>query len=104
MPYYKNQWHMFSEQERRQFGELKRAELSKKWHTKWISKQGLKTTRLWTDKAIQEFLGNPRQAGAIKAWLLKDVLAAENTTAFKAWMEKRRALLIKRGKDVTITV
>lgn len=98
MPYYDGRWHLFSEQERREFGERKRAELSKKWHAKWISKQGLKIERLWTDKAIQEFLGKPRQAGTIKAWLRKDVLAAEKTMGFKAWIEKRRAWLIARGK------
>ncbi|MFK1055497.1 hypothetical protein ACIUXD_28265 [Pseudomonas aeruginosa] len=98
MPYYDGRWHMFGEQQRREFGERKRAALSKKWHAKWISKQGLKTERLWTDKAILEFLGRPRQAGPIKAWLRKDVLAAEKTMGFKAWMKERRAWLIARGK------
>jgi hypothetical protein len=96
MPYYDGRWHMFSEQERREFGESKRAEASKKWHAKWISMQGLKSDRLWTDKAILEFLGHPHQAGAIKASLLKDVQAAEKTMGFKNWMEKRRAWLVRR--------
>jgi hypothetical protein len=98
MPYYDGRWHIFSESERRAYGERKRSELSKKWHAKWISKQGLKTERLWTDKAIVEFLGKPRQAGAIKAWQRKDVLAAEKTMGFKAWMRERKAWLIARGK------
>lgn len=98
MPFYGGRWHLFSEQERREFGKNKRAEASKEWHSKWISKQRLKSDRLWTDRAISEFLGAPRDAGPIKAWLLKDVLAAENTDSFKAWMQKRRAWLAEREK------
>jgi hypothetical protein len=97
MPYYDGRWHLYSEQERREYGERKRAELSKKWHAKWISRQGLKD-RLWTDKAIQDFLGKPRAAGAIKAWLRKDVLRAERGPEFQTWMEKRRRWLAARGK------
>lgn len=98
MPYYGRRWHLFSEQERREFGKSKRTEASKEWHTKWISKQGLKSDRLWTDKAILDFLGKPRDAGPIKAWPLKKVLAVENTEAFKEWMLKRRAWLAEREK------
>jgi hypothetical protein len=98
MPYYDGRWHMYSEAERRAYGELMRDELRKKWHAKFISKHGLKTERLWTDKAIVEFLSKPRQAGAIKAWLRKDVLAAEKTMGFKAWMKQRKALLVAKGK------
>lgn len=71
MPYYEGRWHMFSQHERREFGRMQRAEASKRWHAKWISRQTLKSERLWTDKAILEFLGAPRDAGPIKAWLLK---------------------------------
>ncbi|NHB98702.1 hypothetical protein C5470_21210 [Photorhabdus stackebrandtii] len=62
----------------------------KAWHAKWISKQGLKE-RLWTDKAIAEFLGKPLNAGPIMAWKREDVLKTEKSPAFKAWMVKRRA-------------
>lgn len=98
MPYYDGRWHMFSEAERRAYGERKCGELTRAWHAKWISKQGLKTERLWTDKAIVEFLGKPRKAGVIKAWLRKDVEAAEKTMGFKAWMRERKAWLTARGK------
>lgn len=98
MPYYNDRWHLFSEQKRREFGEQRRADLSKKWHATWISKRGLKTERLWTDAAINRFLRKPRKAGAISAWLRKDVLAAEDTPDFKAWMAKRRAWLTAKGK------
>lgn len=90
MPYYEGRWHMVSQHERREFGRRRRAEASKRWHAKWISRQTLKSERLWTDKAILEFLGTPRDAGPIKAWLLKDVLAAEQTERFKTWIQKRR--------------
>ena len=33
-----------------------RAKASSEWHEEWISKSGLKA-RLWTDKAISDFLG-----------------------------------------------
>jgi hypothetical protein len=97
MPYYDGRWHLYSEAERRAFGEARREELRKAWHAKWISKGGLKD-RLWTDKAISEFLGKPRDAGPIKAWTRKEVLKAENGMGFKAWMKERRARLIASGK------
>ena len=97
MPYYDGRWHMYSEQQRREYGELKRAEYSKIWHAKWLSKKGLKD-RLWTDQAIKDFLGKPKAAGPINAWLRKDVLRAESKPEFVAWMEKRRKWLAKRGK------
>jgi len=90
MPYYDGSWHMFSQHERREFGRKQRAAARQKWHAKWISKQTLKSERLWTDKAIHQFLGQPGDAGPIKAWLRKDVLAAEEKEDFKAWMQKRR--------------
>ncbi|EOZ2859311.1 hypothetical protein ACQQ32_005619 [Pseudomonas aeruginosa] len=98
MPYYDGRWHLYSEAERRAFGEAQRKAQSKAWHAKWISKHRLKTERLWTDKAIAEFLGKPRDAGPIKAWTRKEVLKAEQGLGFKAWMKERRAWLIARGK------
>jgi hypothetical protein len=74
-----------------------RARTSDEWHTEWISKSGLKE-RLWTDKAIREFLGVPLDAGPIKACKQKEVKKVENTPAFKSWIEQRRARLIARGK------
>lgn len=43
-----------------------RARASDAWHSEWISKHGLKK-RLWTDKAISEFLGKAQKAGPIMA-------------------------------------
>lgn len=97
MPYYDGRWHQYSEQARRAFGELRRKQLSKEWHAKWISKSGLKD-RLWTEKAIATFLGKPRDAGTIMAWLRKEVIMAERTPEFVAWLIERRAKLIERGK------
>lgn len=95
MPYYNGRWHLYDERERREFGERKRQERSREWHTRWISRQGLKD-RLWTDKAIAEFLPAPQKAGPIRAWPRKSVLAAEKTPGFMAWLEKRRAWLDAR--------
>ncbi|MDV3394688.1 hypothetical protein MKZ44_28150 (plasmid) [Klebsiella pneumoniae] len=50
----------------------RRAQASNEWHAEWISKRGLKA-RLWTDKAISEFLGAPLSAGPVKAWKQKEV-------------------------------
>ncbi len=95
MPYYNGRWHRYSEAERREFGRRKREEYSRDWHMTWFSRKGLKD-RLWTDKAIREFLPPPQKAGPIQAWLRKDVLAAEKKAGFRAWMEKRRAWLDAR--------
>lgn len=62
------------------------------------TKNGLVKARLWIDKAISEFLGAPLNAGPVKAWKQKEVKKVEATTAFKTWLEQRRAWLIARGK------
>lgn len=97
MPYYNGRWHLYSEAERRAYGEEKRRQQSEAWHATWISKAGLKE-RLWTDKAITEFIGKPVNAGPIMAWRLKDVINAEKNPAFKIWMKERSSTLIARGK------
>lgn len=101
MPYYKGRWHLYDERERREYGERKRQERRQEWQALWISRQGLKA-RLWTDKAIAEFLPASR-AGPIRAWLRKDVLAAEKKPDFKAWMAKRRDWLDARCRLPEIT-
>lgn len=102
MPYYNGRWHLYDERERREYGERKRQEQRQKWHARWISRQGLKE-RLWTDKAIADFLPVPQKAGPIRAWPRKDVLAAEQTPGFQAWMARRRAWLDARCKLPEIT-
>ncbi|WP_339534602.1 hypothetical protein [Pseudomonas hunanensis] len=101
MPYYDHRWHLFTDEERRRYGESKRKELSDRlsraWHAKWLSKSGLKQ-RLWTDKAITQFLDEPRDAGPIKAWSRENVLQVESSAEFKAWMVQRRTWLAARGK------
>lgn len=74
-----------------------RARASDAWHSEWISKSGLKA-RLWTEKAISEFLDKPQKAGPIMAWKRKEVEKVEATPAFRTWLEQRRAWLIARGK------
>ncbi|MCY1444545.1 hypothetical protein D9M71_610230 [compost metagenome] len=97
MPYYGGRWHRYSEAEQKAFGEAKRKALSITWHKTWISKAGLKE-RLWTDKAIVDFLGPAIDAGPIKAWPLKAALKAEKSQGFKTWMQERLAWLTARGK------
>lgn len=97
MPYYNGRWHLYSEAERRDYGERKRQEQRDAWHANWVSKTGLKD-RLWTDKAISEFLTKPRKAGPIMAWRKTDVIEAEKSPAFKEWMKKRCSTLVARGK------
>ncbi|WP_431225938.1 hypothetical protein ACQ86O_27295 (plasmid) [Serratia sp. L9] len=67
------------------------------WHREWISKKGLRE-RLWTDRAIADFLKPPQEAGPIKAWKRKYILRVEQTPAFRAWMVQRQDWLILRGK------
>ena len=101
MPYYDHRWHLFTNEERRRYGESKRQALSERlsraWHAKWLSKSGLKQ-RLWTDKAITQFLDEPCDAGPIKAWSRENVLQVESSAEFKAWMVQRRTWLAARGK------
>lgn len=74
-----------------------RARASDAWHSEWISKSGLKA-RLWTDKAIAEFLGKPEKAGPIMAWKRKDVQKVERSPEFQDWLAKRREWLAAHGK------
>ncbi|HBV9945493.1 TPA: hypothetical protein ACGB3K_004694 [Klebsiella aerogenes] len=74
-----------------------RARARDSWHSEWISKSGLKE-RLWTDKAIAEFLGKPEKAGPIMAWRRKNVEKAERLPAFLQWLTKRREWLATNGK------
>ncbi|EDT7004041.1 hypothetical protein TX08_004823, partial [Salmonella enterica subsp. enterica] len=69
-----------------------RARARDAWHSEWISKSGLRE-RLWTDNAIGSFLSKPKKAGKIMAWPRTEVLTAEKTPEFMAWMEKRREWL-----------
>ncbi len=96
MTYYNGRWHLYSEAERRAYGETQRQKQRDKWHAAWLSKTGLKD-RLWTDKAIATFLGQPKKAGPVKAWRRQDVTGAESTAAFKDWMQGRCRSLVKRG-------
>lgn len=96
MVYYHGKWHLYDESERREYGRRQREERSRSWHKIWISRRGLKDERLWTDKAISDFLGKPRNAGPIQAWPRTEVLAAEQTPAFRNWMDTRRAWLDAR--------
>lgn len=74
-----------------------RARASDAWHSERISKRGLKE-RLWTDKAISEFLDKPQKAGPILAWKQKDVHRVESTPEFQDWLAKRREWLSAHGK------
>lgn len=95
MVWYHGRWHRYSEAERREYGERKREEWRRRWHAQWFSRRGLKA-RLWTDKAIADFLPGAQPAGRIRAWPRSVVLAAEQTPAFQAWLAKRRAWLDAR--------
>lgn len=101
MPYYKGRWHRYSEAERRAYGAAMREKESKAasdaWHKEWISKTGLRD-RLWTDKAIADFLKPPQKAGPINAWKRKYILKVEQTPAFREWLVKRQDWLRRRGK------
>lgn len=96
MTYYNGRWHLYSEAERKAYGEAQRQAQREKWHAVWISKTGLKD-RLWTDKAIAEFLRPPMDAGPVMAWRRVDVAKVESTAEFKEWMQGRCRTLAKRG-------
>lgn len=97
MPYYSGRWHLFSDAQRRAYGEAMREKASRAWHAKWITKAGLKD-RLWTDKAITQYLGKPRNAGPTLAWTREAMLKAEQHPEFIAWLAQRRARLLAKGR------
>ncbi|SQD10765.1 Uncharacterised protein [Citrobacter freundii] len=76
-----------------------RTRASDAWHTEWISKSGLKA-RLWTDKAISDFLGKPQKAGPIMAWKQKEVLQVENTPAFQK-LDVETPCMVNRAREIT---
>lgn len=87
-------YRLFSDAERREFGQRKAAERSKEWHKVWVSKMRLKAHWNWTDGAITKFLGKPVTAGQGKngkiiAYRLTDVQEAEKLPQFKKWMDAR---------------
>ncbi len=103
MPYYNGRWHLYSEAERREYGRRQREQLSKewrdRWHKQWISKQGLKNERNWTDTMIKNFLeGKSEDAGKIKAYKRTLIERIEKTKKFKLAMAERVARQKKRSK------
>jgi hypothetical protein len=85
-------YRLFTDQERREFGERRREEMSKVWHAKFVSKWTLLHERGWTQEAIDEFLGLPVKSGVpTDAFYRYRVERAENSKRFKAFMEKLKA-------------
>ncbi|MDF4421881.1 hypothetical protein P3447_09660 [Vibrio parahaemolyticus] len=87
-------YRLYTDAQRKQYGEEKREQRRNEWHSTWITKTRLKQEKNWTDKAIADFLPEPETAGQgrrgpIKAYRRELVFKVEKTKAFKEWMEKR---------------
>ncbi|KMJ46691.1 MULTISPECIES: hypothetical protein [Xenorhabdus] len=67
----------------------KRLERFKQWSKTWITVTRLKETRLWTDWAIRQWLGQPKKQGKYKVFAVADVKVAERKKDFKEWHQKR---------------
>lgn len=88
---------LYSDAERRAYGQRKREEDSAAWHSRYISIWRLKRDRLWTDSKIVKWLGKPQSQGKYKVYNRKDVAAAESTPEFQEWLAPR--LKNKLAKD-----
>ena len=102
MGFYSNgRYRVYTDKERKEYGERMRLERSNKWHKVWITKTGLKEERNWTDWAIKQFLNKPTEfSGKFRtyyAFRRDDVMKAEKKKAFKEWMVKRVERQAKRS-------
>lgn len=108
--YVNGQYHIFTDSERREYGERKRAERSKQWREMWITRTTLKHSWNWTDAAITKFLGQVKlqkagsgRFGVIKAYLIEDIKTTEtNSSEFQEWMEQRIWKQYQRNNDLSI--
>lgn len=84
-------WRRRQEKQREQ----ERCRRFEQWSKIWITVTRLKTTRLWTEWAIAQWLGAPIQQGKYKVFKVEAVKTAERKKAFKEWrqprLEKKRA-------------
>ncbi|PSU31735.1 hypothetical protein C9I99_21350 [Photobacterium lutimaris] len=88
---------LYSDAERRAYGQRKREEESAAWHSSFITVWRLKNERLWTDSKIAKWLGKPQSQGKYKVYYRKDVAAAESMPEFQEWLAPR--LEKKMSKD-----
>jgi hypothetical protein len=98
-------YRLFTDAERRAFGQMQADIMRRKWHAKYISKTGLKRERCWTDAMIKRFL-RPCQCGipGVNAYLRTRVLKAEQKPEVQAWLAKRtknRVVPIEPHQTVT---
>ncbi|MDX5628402.1 MULTISPECIES: hypothetical protein [unclassified Brenneria] len=75
--------------------ELWRDQERRRRFEQWITVTRLKSTRLWTEWAIKQWLGQPQRQGKYNVFSVEDVKAAERKKAFKDWrlprLEKKRS-------------
>ncbi len=98
MGFYNHQtgrYQLYSDAERRAYGERMRDKASEQWNKIWITKTGLKTERNWTDWAINHFLKRLRpkefngRYQTYFAFRRESILKVENKEEFVDWMKKR---------------
>lgn len=79
-------YRLFTDQERREFGQRKREE----WHAKYITRSTLIRYNGWIDEAIAEFL-KPVKAGPVTAYLRSAVAEVEQREDFRKWIADTKA-------------
>lgn len=72
------------------------------WDLQFITVWRLKSDRLWTDKAIEQWLGKPKKKGKYKIFLIGDVRAVEKKKAFKEWLAPRLIKKLDKDEDFEI--
>lgn len=86
-----HRYRLYTDQERKEYGEKKREERRKAWHAKFISKWSLLSERGWSKEAVAEFLGPFFDTDSpTLAFYRYRVERAEKSKRFKAFMEKRK--------------
>lgn len=71
----------------------------KEWSKKWITITRLKQSRLWTDGAINKWLGEPTKMDKYKVFSVSDVRKAESKKDFKLWLAPRLSRKIEKEEE-----
>lgn len=96
-------YQLYSDADRRIYGEQKREAFSDAWKSKWVTHDKLKSGRNWTDAAIKKYLGEKvSSSSGYMAYSLDRVKSIEKSNKeFRAWWLKRIIKLAKGGKTFT---
>lgn len=90
-------YRLYTDRERREYGQKKRQEAFEAWHRTWLTKSTLKSNWNLTDKAISQYLNRLKlhdlgagRFGTLRAYKVDSVKKVERENHdFQQWMGKR---------------